>query len=97
MPGIGAQGGSLEAIAVAADSGGVGAYAASSRGVIYPYQPEELSGSDWPALLSQRVADWWKIHSVLPMRRCFLWWQHRKMHNHMRLWRAGVMQPSAWP
>ncbi|NGZ05462.1 MAG: orotidine-5'-phosphate decarboxylase [Magnetococcales bacterium] len=57
MPGIGAQGGSLEAIAVAAGSGGVGAYAASSRGVIYPYQPEELSGSDWPALLSQRVAE----------------------------------------
>lgn len=47
MPGIGAQGGSLDAITAAAGKGGLGAYASSSRGVMYPFKPEECSGADW--------------------------------------------------
>ncbi|MBF0629091.1 MAG: orotidine-5'-phosphate decarboxylase [Magnetococcales bacterium] len=57
MPGIGAQGGSLQAITAAAGAQGVGAYAASSRGVMYPFQPEELADADWQSSLVQRVAE----------------------------------------
>ncbi|MEO5348598.1 MAG: orotidine-5'-phosphate decarboxylase [Magnetococcus sp. YQC-3] len=48
MPGIGVQGGSLEAIVAGAGAGFVGAYAASSRGLLYPFLPEALAGADWP-------------------------------------------------
>ncbi|MBF0214512.1 MAG: orotidine-5'-phosphate decarboxylase [Magnetococcales bacterium] len=57
MPGIGAQGGSLQAIAAAAGSQGVGAYAASSRGVMYPFKSEELAGAAWRDALQERVEE----------------------------------------
>ncbi|MBF0192467.1 MAG: orotidine-5'-phosphate decarboxylase [Magnetococcales bacterium] len=57
MPGIGAQGGSLQSVTVAAGPQGVGAYAASSRGVMYPFKPEELAGADWRAGLAGRVEE----------------------------------------
>lgn len=55
MPGIGAQGGSLDAITAASGKDGVGAYAASSRGVMYPFKPEELRGSDWADQARKRI------------------------------------------
>ncbi|MEO5377405.1 MAG: orotidine-5'-phosphate decarboxylase [Magnetococcus sp. DMHC-6] len=55
MPGIGVQGGALDAIAAAAGKDHVGAYAASSRGVLYPFQPDELSDSHWRSLAMQRI------------------------------------------
>ncbi|MBF0382117.1 MAG: orotidine-5'-phosphate decarboxylase [Magnetococcales bacterium] len=47
MPGIGAQGGSLDSITAAAGKGTVGAYAASSRGVMYPFEAQALNGENW--------------------------------------------------
>ncbi len=57
MPGIGAQGGSLSSVAAASGQGGVGAYAASSRGVNYPFRPDELAGPEWKTLASHRIAE----------------------------------------
>jgi orotidine-5'-phosphate decarboxylase len=57
MPGIGAQGGSLDAITAASGKDGMGAYAASSRGVMYPFKPEECDGSNWQDLTRLRIAD----------------------------------------
>ncbi|MEO5345739.1 MAG: orotidine-5'-phosphate decarboxylase [Magnetococcus sp. YQC-9] len=56
MPGIGAQGGSLEAVTRAAGFNGVGAYAAASRGVMYPFKPGEISGPGWRGEVMDRVA-----------------------------------------
>ncbi|MBF0401037.1 MAG: orotidine-5'-phosphate decarboxylase [Magnetococcales bacterium] len=55
MPGIGAQGGSLGAIVAGSGAAGVGAYAASSRGLLYPFQPAELPGADWPEQAGNRI------------------------------------------
>lgn len=57
MPGIGAQGGSLQAVTMAAGPRGVGAYAASSRGVMYPFKSEELNGPDWRSMVTGRVEE----------------------------------------
>lgn len=57
MPGIGAQGGSLDAIVAGAGAGAVGAYAASSRGVLYPFHPEALADAHWPDLARARIAE----------------------------------------
>ncbi|MEO5362257.1 MAG: orotidine-5'-phosphate decarboxylase [Magnetococcus sp. DMHC-8] len=56
MPGVGAQGGSLDAVVAGAGPHGVGAYAASSRGLLYPFHPDELSDDGWPDLVTARVA-----------------------------------------
>lgn len=55
MPGIGAQGGALSCVAAASGNQGVGAYAASSRGVMYPFKPAELANPDWHALAQERI------------------------------------------
>lgn len=55
MPGIGAQGGALEAIVAGSGQKGVGAYAASSRGLLYPFQPAELANEEWPKLATTRI------------------------------------------
>lgn len=55
MPGIGAQGGSLDAVVVGSGKSGFGAYAASSRGVMYPFQAEELPDSNWLKPTLQRI------------------------------------------
>ncbi|WP_193771135.1 orotidine-5'-phosphate decarboxylase [Candidatus Magnetaquicoccus inordinatus] len=55
LPGIGAQGGSLQAIVAAAGERGNGAYAASSRAVLYPYHPEELRAASWPEECAKRI------------------------------------------
>ncbi|MBF0186897.1 MAG: orotidine-5'-phosphate decarboxylase [Magnetococcales bacterium] len=49
MPGIGAQGGSLDCIVSGSNAQGEGAFAASSRGVMYPFDPDasELTGKKW--------------------------------------------------
>ncbi|MBF0357155.1 MAG: orotidine-5'-phosphate decarboxylase [Magnetococcales bacterium] len=57
MPGIGAQGGSLDAIAAAAGKDGLGAYASSSRGVMYPFKADELVGSDWYVLAKEQIGE----------------------------------------
>ncbi|MBF0126445.1 MAG: orotidine-5'-phosphate decarboxylase [Magnetococcales bacterium] len=56
MPGIGAQGGSLQAVLAGSGAGRLGAYAASSRGVMYPFRPEALSGPDWRSRVSPLIA-----------------------------------------
>jgi orotidine-5'-phosphate decarboxylase len=56
MPGIGAQGGSLDAITAASGRGGVGAYAASSRGVMYPFDASALNGANWGDLARVEIA-----------------------------------------
>ncbi|MBF0461503.1 MAG: orotidine-5'-phosphate decarboxylase [Magnetococcales bacterium] len=55
MPGIGAQGGSLDAIVAGAGPRGVGAYAASSRGLLYPFRPEELADAEWSEQAAARI------------------------------------------
>ncbi|MBF0455908.1 MAG: orotidine-5'-phosphate decarboxylase [Magnetococcales bacterium] len=55
MPGIGAQGGSLDAISAASGKGGVGAYAASSRGVMYPFKAEQLHQENWADLAAEQI------------------------------------------
>jgi orotidine-5'-phosphate decarboxylase len=55
MPGIGAQGGSLDAITAASGRGGVGAYASSSRGVMYPFKAEECAGANWKDVVHTRI------------------------------------------
>lgn len=55
MPGIGAQGGSLDAIVAGSGTNGVGAYAASSRGVMYPFQPEALADANWPKIATKQI------------------------------------------
>lgn len=55
MPGIGAQGGALEAIVAGSGQAGTGAYAASSRSLLYPFQPAELADADWPKEASVRI------------------------------------------
>lgn len=56
MPGIGAQGGSLDAITAGSGAGGLGAYAASSRGVMYPFKPMELNDANWASLAHERIS-----------------------------------------
>ncbi|MBF0183516.1 MAG: orotidine-5'-phosphate decarboxylase [Magnetococcales bacterium] len=63
MPGIGAQGGSLDAIVAGAGEDGNGAYAASSRGLLYPFRPEELADAAW---MEQAAA---RIHAVAQQLR----------------------------
>ncbi|MBF0096058.1 MAG: orotidine-5'-phosphate decarboxylase [Magnetococcales bacterium] len=55
MPGIGAQGGSLDAIVAAGGDDGVGAYAASSRGLLYPFRPEEMPDDNWAQQAEARI------------------------------------------
>ena len=55
MPGIGAQGGSLDAIVAASGNKGVGAYASSSRGLLYPFKPNEMNDINWPTLATQKI------------------------------------------
>ena len=55
MPGIGAQGGSLRAVVAGSGQGKTGAFAASSRGVMYPFQPEELADKDWRSTAMARM------------------------------------------
>ncbi|MEO5340451.1 MAG: orotidine-5'-phosphate decarboxylase [Magnetococcus sp. MYC-9] len=57
MPGIGAQGGSLDGIVAGSGEGRVGAYAASSRALLYPFQPGELADAHWPDLARRRIRD----------------------------------------
>ncbi|MBF0447504.1 MAG: orotidine-5'-phosphate decarboxylase [Magnetococcales bacterium] len=57
MPGIGAQGGSLDAISAGSGKGGVGAYAASSRGVMYPFRPEALAEENWADMARRKIFD----------------------------------------
>ena len=47
MPGMGAQGGSLDAIVAGSGPRGIGAYAASSRGLLYPFDSEALTDAHW--------------------------------------------------
>ncbi|MCI0561362.1 MAG: orotidine-5'-phosphate decarboxylase [Nitrososphaera sp.] len=47
MPGLGVQGGDLESIAEGAGADTLGAYAASSRSVLYNFTPEETNSEDW--------------------------------------------------
>lgn len=47
MPGIGAQGGSPDAIAISAKPDGMGAYASSSRSVLYGFNSIEGAKSQW--------------------------------------------------
>ncbi len=56
MPGVGVQGGTLEAIVAGAGAGGMGAYAASSRGLLYPFHPEELADARWSEQATVRMA-----------------------------------------
>lgn len=56
MPGVGPQGGSLEAIVAGSRSDGHGALAAASRGVSYPFQPEAFAGDDWRGGVMDQVA-----------------------------------------
>ncbi|MBF0161209.1 MAG: orotidine-5'-phosphate decarboxylase [Magnetococcales bacterium] len=55
MPGIGAQGGSLEGIVAGAGPQGVGAYAASSRSLLYPFRPDELADAHWSDRARARI------------------------------------------
>ncbi|MEO5331857.1 MAG: orotidine-5'-phosphate decarboxylase [Magnetococcus sp. YQC-5] len=55
MPGIGAQGGSISSVVAASGTRQVGAYAASSRGILYPFRPAELAGPDWRTLAMARM------------------------------------------
>ena len=55
MPGIGAQGGSLDAIVAAAGKQGIAAYASSSRGILYPFQAETLTTADWAETARQQI------------------------------------------
>ncbi|MBF0438640.1 MAG: orotidine-5'-phosphate decarboxylase [Magnetococcales bacterium] len=57
MPGVGAQGGSLDAVAAAAGSTGTGAYLASSRGVMYPFRPAEMAGPNWRSEVMARIRE----------------------------------------
>ncbi|MBF0296687.1 MAG: orotidine-5'-phosphate decarboxylase [Magnetococcales bacterium] len=56
MPGIGAQGGSLQAVVAASGADQLGAYAASSRGVMYPFAPAALSGPEWRDAAHQAIS-----------------------------------------
>lgn len=55
MPGIGAQAGSLDAIAAGAGADGLGGYAAASRAILYPFRPEEIPGDDWRGQVIPRI------------------------------------------
>lgn len=56
MPGIGAQGGSLQAVLAGSGPDRLGAYAASSRGVMYPCRPEELAGPAWRQTAHEKIS-----------------------------------------
>ncbi len=55
MPGIGAQAGSLEAIAVGSGPDKMGAYAAVSRSILYHYKPDDINGDHWVKKLKDNV------------------------------------------
>ena len=57
MPGFGAQGGDLDAIVAGSDAKGMGAFAASSRGVLYPFQPEALADEQWSDLAMVQIGE----------------------------------------
>ena len=57
MPGFGTQGGDLDAIVAGSDAKGMGAFAASSRGVLYPFQPEALADEQWSDLAMVQIGE----------------------------------------
>ena len=56
MPGLGAQGGTPEAIAISSGPDGFGAFASSSRSVLYGFGASECATEGWGEFVQQAAA-----------------------------------------
>jgi hypothetical protein len=56
MPGVGAQGAPLELIKSAGGNDGFGAYASSSRSVLYSFAPDKTKDENWREIVRESAA-----------------------------------------